>query len=53
MKAFRRQYPKGDNFVVAQDVGRTFEKSYGGLQVKFLDLNGLVLQLSKIFSLSR
>ena len=49
IQAFRKQYPKGENFVVAQDVDTTFEKSYGNLQVKFVDLGGLILRLSKIF----
>jgi predicted AAA+ superfamily ATPase len=49
IQAFRKQYPKGENLVVAQDVDRTFEKSYGDLQVKFVDLSGLILRLSKIF----
>jgi predicted AAA+ superfamily ATPase len=48
IRAFRRQYPAGDNCVVAQDVDRTFEKSCGDLQVQFVDLSGLIHRLSKI-----
>jgi len=50
IQAFRKQYPEGENFIVAQDVDRTYEKSYGHLRVKFVDLNGLILQLPDIFS---
>jgi hypothetical protein len=49
LQAFRTQYPRGENFVVAQDVDRTFQKSYGDVQITLVSLNGLILQLSKIF----
>jgi len=49
IQAFRRQYAKGENFIVAQDVDRAYEKSYGKLKVKFVDLDGLILRLSEIF----
>jgi uncharacterized protein len=50
MKAFRNQYEKGENFVVAHDVDRTYQKSYGKIQVRFVSLNGLISQLSKMLS---
>ena len=49
MQAFRKQYPEGDNLIVAQDVDRTYEKSFGQLRVRYTDLNGLISRLSKIF----
>lgn len=33
--AFRRQYPKGENIVVATDVREPFKRSYGSLTVNF------------------
>ena len=50
IKAFRIQYAKGENFVVAHDVDRTYEKSYGNLQVKFVNLKELILRMSKIWT---
>jgi len=42
LQAFRRPYPKGDNLVVANDVERSFTRSYGGLSVKFVNLSELI-----------
>lgn len=50
MQAFRKQYPQGDNFIVAQDVDRTYEKSFGYLKVRNVDLAGLISRLSKILN---
>ena len=33
--AFRHQHPEGDNVVVAQDVERTFTRTFVGLDVRF------------------
>jgi predicted AAA+ superfamily ATPase len=49
IQAFRRQYAKGENFIVAQDVDRAYEKSYRKLRVEFVNLDGLILRLSQIF----
>lgn len=46
IKAFRRQYPKGSNFVVASDVKRTFSKHYDSVPVKFLSLASLIKAIS-------
>lgn len=46
MQAFRRNYPRGDNFVVAHDVERSFTKSYGELSVKFMGLADLIAKLN-------
>jgi predicted AAA+ superfamily ATPase len=39
--AFRRQYPMGENYVVAQDVVRSYVRSYGGIKVRFIGLSSL------------
>jgi uncharacterized protein len=46
LQAFRRSYARGENFVVAHDVDRSFSRSYGGLSVKFLSLSALVSELA-------
>lgn len=44
--AFRRQYPEGKNFVVAHDVDRAFTSNYNGIQVKFVNLETLIAEIS-------
>ena len=44
--AFRRQYPEGENFVVAHDVDRAFTSNYNGIQVKFVNLDTLITEIS-------
>jgi len=48
MLAFRRQYPHGGNVVVAQDVGRAYERRFGGLRVRFTGLPGLASGVARI-----
>ncbi len=43
--AFRRQYPDGENFVVAHDVDRSFTSNYNGIQVKFMNLDELIAKI--------
>ena len=43
LQAFRRQYPHGENVVVAQDVDRPFSRNYGDLAVHFENLRDLTL----------
>ena len=43
--AFRRQYPEGENFVVANDVDRAFTSNYNGIQVKFVNLGTLIAEI--------
>lgn len=45
MKAFSVRYPKAELFVVAQDVERSHQKSYGGLRIRFVSLEILVATL--------
>ena len=42
MQAFRRQYPNGDNVVVAHDVERGFQQKYDQITVQFESLSPLV-----------
>jgi uncharacterized protein len=35
LQSFRRQYPEGENFVIVQDVDRSFTRTIGGLTVRF------------------
>ncbi len=46
LAAFRLAHPRGDNFVVARDVRRPYRRSVAGVEVQFLDLDGLVARLS-------
>ena len=43
--AFRRQYPEGENFVVANDVDRAFTSNYNSIQVKFVNLGTLIAEI--------
>ena len=45
IEAFRRQYPKGKNFVVAQDVNRQRKKVFGEIEVTFINLEDLIDEL--------
>jgi len=45
LSAFRRQYPDGDNVVVAQDVGRAYARKHGEVTVRFLGLDALLDEL--------
>ncbi len=39
LRAFRQQHPEGENVVVAQDVGRAFNRTFGNLRVRFESLD--------------
>jgi hypothetical protein len=43
LRVFRKQYPHGENVVVAQDVDRPFTRQYGDLAVRFESLRDLTL----------
>jgi len=45
VQSFRSIYPRGDNFVVANDVERPFTRSYGEVSVKFMGLADLIAKL--------
>lgn len=39
--AFRRRYPQGENYVVSSDVSRAWSRTFNGVQVHFVPLEGL------------
>jgi predicted AAA+ superfamily ATPase len=45
--AFRRQYPNGRNYVVAQDVDRSYRRKHAGVDVRYLSLSALIKQLTR------
>jgi predicted AAA+ superfamily ATPase len=45
LKAFRRAYPKGDNYVVAHDIDRPFARTFEGVSATFLSLSELIIKL--------
>jgi predicted AAA+ superfamily ATPase len=47
LEAFRKRYPPGDNLLVAEDVERSFTRSYGNLSVKFVSLAELIAELRR------
>jgi predicted AAA+ superfamily ATPase len=47
LQAFRRPYPQGENLVVANDLERSFTRSYGGLSVKFVSLSELIATVAR------
>lgn len=48
IRAFRRQYPHGINYVVASDIDKAFSKTYDNIKVRFLGLRGLIENISKL-----
>ncbi len=42
LQAFRKAHPKGENFVVAQDVDRSMERNIDGLTVTICNLESLI-----------
>jgi hypothetical protein len=47
LQALRRRHPGSLNIVVAADVDRPFERRYGSLRVRFVNLNHLPIALSR------
>ncbi len=47
LQAFRKQYPKGENIVVANDISRSLLRKYEGIEVRFYSLNGFIAHLEK------
>ncbi len=46
LQAFRRRYPDGENLVVANDIERSFTRSYGDVSVRFVGLSELIAELT-------
>ncbi|MBI1993608.1 MAG: DUF4143 domain-containing protein [Deltaproteobacteria bacterium] len=51
--AFRKCYPQGNNLVVAEDVERSFARSYGDLSVRFVNISEFIADLRHRRSLPR
>jgi predicted AAA+ superfamily ATPase len=47
LQAFRRQHPRGENLVVANDVEHAFTQSYRDLVVRFVSVSGLIAAVMK------
>lgn len=47
LRAFRQQHPEGENVVVAQDVDRTFTRTFGELRVRFESLDGFAASVAE------
>jgi predicted AAA+ superfamily ATPase len=45
LKIFAARYPKAELFVVAQDVSRSYKKTFGSIQVRFVGLDALIDEL--------
>jgi hypothetical protein len=44
--SFRSSYPSGESYVVGRDVRRSYRRTFRGVKVNFIDLNGLVQELA-------
>jgi predicted AAA+ superfamily ATPase len=45
LQAFRRQYPQGENIVVAADVTRDYRRKHGEIEVQYANLDHLAASL--------
>lgn len=48
LRAFRTAYPNGKNFIVCQDVDRSFARDLNGVHITFLGLDALVSTLREL-----
>ena len=48
LAAFRQIHPRGHNFVVCRDVERAYARSVAGVDVQFINLDGLIAKLQAI-----
>jgi uncharacterized protein len=46
MQAFRKIYPDGNNFLVANNVDKAYAQRHGSIEVKYVNLKGLIDALS-------
>lgn len=47
LRAFRRSYPQGENYVVAADVDGPYTHNYAGTCVRFVSLDSLITSLAR------
>lgn len=45
--AFRRQYPEGENLVVAHEVDRSYRRKHAGVDVRYVSLSSLIRRLAR------
>ncbi len=50
LKAFRKRYPKGENWIVARDIDRPFHRTEDDLKIDFISLSDLSRRLEEIYS---
>ena len=48
LQAFRRQYPEGDNIVLASDAARPFKRHHGDLLVRYETLRSFSHELRRL-----
>jgi hypothetical protein len=46
LQAFRSSYDKGSNFLVASDIDKSYQRTYGDIDVRFVSLKDLVKALA-------
>lgn len=46
LKVFRRHYPKGENYIITNDVQRSYDKTFGDIKVTFTNLENLIKALA-------
>src|SRR5262249_42161226 len=46
LRAFRRLHPEGKNFLVVQNLRRSYIKSYDGIKLQVVNLSGLLQSLN-------
>ena len=46
LAAFRRAHPKGENLVVAADLTKSFREEHAGLEIEFVDPDGLIARIA-------
>jgi uncharacterized protein len=45
LKAFRNQYPEGPNWVVCENIDRSYTRTYGKVKAEFISLKTLIMRL--------
>lgn len=49
LRAFRKRYPKGENWLVANDVDQSFQRAEDGLKIEFIGIDDLARRLKAIY----
>lgn len=51
INAFRKDYPKGKNFIVANDINQPFQRQSNDLTLNFVGIKDLISNLSNIYTI--